>query len=101
MPGRGIRARVEGSDVLLGNPALLAAEGIDVSAARDALAQLGSSGSTPILAAIDGRLAGVIGIADEIKPESRGAIAEMRRMGLEVVMLTGDNERTAKAVAAE
>ena len=101
MPGRGIRARVEGSDVLLGNSALLVAEGIDVSAASDALAGLSLGGSTPIFAAIDGRLAGVIGVADEVKPESRGAIAEMRRMGLEVVMLTGDNERTAKAMASE
>lgn len=101
LPGRGIRARVGGSNVLLGNPALLASEGVDVAGAASSVESMSASGSTPIIAAIDGRLAGVIGIADEVKAESKSAIAAMRRMGLEVVMLTGDNSRTANAVASQ
>ena len=101
LPGRGIRARVNGSDLLLGNSALLASEGVDVAGATTVVEEMSASGSTPILAAIDGRLAGVIGVADEVKAESKSAIAAMRSMGLEVVMLTGDNSRTAQAVAAQ
>ena len=101
LPGRGIRARVNGSNLLLGNPALLASEGIDVAGAAAAVDDMSARGSTPIVAAIDGRLAGVIAVADEVKAESKAAIAAMRRMGLEVVMLTGDNSRTAAAVAAQ
>jgi Cu+-exporting ATPase len=71
-------------------------------AAFEALAEkLASEGKTPIFAAIDGRLAGIIAVADPIKPESREAIAAMQRLGLEVVMMTGDNRRTAEAVARQ
>jgi Cu+-exporting ATPase len=101
LPGRGIRARINGSNLLLGNPALLAGEGVDVAGAIAAVDDMIANGSTPILAAIDGRLAGVIGVADEVKAESKAAIAAMRSMGLEVVMLTGDNRRTAEAVGSQ
>jgi Cu+-exporting ATPase len=71
-------------------------------AAFEALAEkLASEGKTPIFVAIDGRLAGIIAVADPIKPESREAIAAMQRLGLEVVMMTGDNRRTAEAVARQ
>jgi Cu+-exporting ATPase len=101
LAGRGVRAKARGADVLLGNESHLEANGIDTAAGRDPAAALGAEGATPIFVASGGRLVGLIGIADEIKAESAAAIAKMRQMGLQVVMLTGDNERTARAVAAE
>ncbi|NPV53253.1 MAG: copper-translocating P-type ATPase [Firmicutes bacterium] len=106
VPGRGIRAKVEGHDVLIGNIKFLQENGIDareldlsgLSPAADALS---SRGKTPTLVAVDGKLAAVIAIADTLKPGSREAVAALRRMGIEVVMITGDNRRTAEAIARE
>src|SRR5690606_12858481 len=66
-----------------------------------AVTRLAAAGKTPMFVAVDGRLAGIITVADPVKPESREAIAAMRRLGLAVVMVTGDNRRTAEAVARE
>jgi len=101
VPGGGIEAVVEGRRVLVGTPSLLAAAGValDGLAARaDALA---ADGKTPVLAAVDRRAVGVIAVADTLKPGSREVVAALRRMGLRVIMLTGDNRRTAEAVARE
>ena len=100
LPGQGMRAIVEGRSIIIGNSALLSAEGIDISAAAPIVDRIAASGGTPVIIAADHAVHGVIAIADEIRPESPPAIAAMRRMGLEVVMLTGDNARTASAVAA-
>jgi len=101
IPGHGVETSVEGRDILLGNSALLRDRGVDVSSAMGPLTELASRGRTPMLAAVDGRLAGVIAVADEIKPSSKEAIARLRALGLEVVLMTGDNRRTAEAVANE
>jgi len=99
--GNGIEATVEGRAVLIGKRALLADRGIDTSA-LDALAgELAAAGKTPMYAAIDGKPAGLIAVADRVKPESKAAIEQMQKMGLRVAMITGDNAKTAAAVASE
>jgi Cu+-exporting ATPase len=98
--GRGVEASVEGRTVLVGRAALLEARGIQVSLAERA-ATLAAQGRTPMFVAIDDREAGLLAVADRIKASSKEAIARMRAMGLMVVMMTGDNRRTADAVAAQ
>ena len=97
--GRGAMARVDGHDVLAGNETLLAEHAIDAAPLRDAAARLSEDAKTPVYVAIDGTLAGLLAVADPIKPTSREAIAALRRRGIDVVMLTGDTVRTADAVA--
>ena len=99
--GRGIRAAVDGRMVLAGSPALLAEAGIDPGALNDEADRLSSDGRTPLLVAVDGRPAGVLGVADTLKPESVAAVATLRGLGLQVVMITGDNRRTAAAIARQ
>jgi Cu+-exporting ATPase len=101
IPGAGIRAVVDGRTVLVGRPGYLEAEGVDVGGVRDAADALASAGRTPVYVAVDGRAAGVIGIADTLKHSSRRAVEELHRLGLQVIMLTGDNEVTAQAIARE
>jgi Cu+-exporting ATPase len=97
--GHGVEAQVEGRRLLLGNAALMTERGIAVDGFEDRASRLAAEGKTPVYAAVDGRLAGLLAVADEIRSESKGAIASLKQMGLEVVMLTGDNRRTADAVA--
>ncbi len=99
--GHGIRGRVDGQLVLLGNGRLFEREGIDAAAASESKAQLEAQGKTAMLVAVAGRLAGVIAVADTLKPEAREAVAALKDDGVEVVMLTGDNRRTAEAIAKE
>jgi Cu+-exporting ATPase len=90
---------VDGHDIVLGNEALMGERGIATSELSDAAAQLSELGRTAMFVAIDGVLSAVVAVADPIRATSQAAIAELQRMGLQVVMLTGDNERTAHAVA--
>jgi Cu+-exporting ATPase len=99
--GKGIRAKVDGRSILIGNPALLRDAGIDTSALEAEADQLAADGKTPLLVAVDGRPAGVIAVADTLKVESVAAVASLRALGLEVVMITGDNRRTAAAIARQ
>jgi P-type Cu+ transporter len=99
--GHGIRARVEERDVLVGRRALLESAGVDASTLDGLASALAAQGRTPLFVAIEGRAAGVLGVADTVKPESREAIAGLRRMGLQVAMITGDHAATAGAVARE
>ena len=100
LPGQGMRATVNGRDVIIGNASLIAGEKIDISPVAPAVERIAAAGGTPVIVVADRVIQGVIGVADEIREESPAAIAAMRRMGLDVVMLTGDNPRTAAAVAA-
>ena len=100
-PGRGVRGRVGGRLVVLGNARMMSDEGIDVSAANSRADVLRASAQTVMFLAIDGRLAALIGVADPIKPSSRDAIRQLHAEGLRIVMLTGDNQATAAAVARE
>ncbi len=99
--GRGVRAMVEGRAVIVGKKRLLEESGIDAGVLEAIAAELSAAGRTPVHVAVDGRAAGVLGVADTVKPTSRAAVARMRAMGLRVAMITGDNAQTAAAVAAE
>ncbi|MEZ0239869.1 MAG: heavy metal translocating P-type ATPase [Chloroflexota bacterium] len=99
--GQGVAADVGERRVVVGRPAFLEAQGIDPSALRASAEELAAAGKTPVYVAIDGRLAAVIAIADTLKAGSPDAVAELRRLGLQVVMLTGDNESTARAIATQ
>jgi Cu+-exporting ATPase len=101
VPGGGVRAEVDGRHVLVGTARLLVEAGIDVAPAREVVQRLEAEAKTAVLAAVDGRVAGVIGIADMVKPGAAGAVGRLQRMGIEVVMLTGDNRRTAEAIARQ
>lgn len=98
--GRGVEATLGGHTILVGHEGLLADRGITRSLTRRA-GELAALGRTPMFVAIDGREAGLLAVADTIKPGSKEAIATMRAMGLTIVMMTGDNRRTADAVAAQ
>jgi len=97
--GKGVIGKVEGRDVVLGNRLMMQNAGIDVAGMETAADDLRADGATAIYVGIDGKPAGVIAVADPIKPTTPAAIAELKRLGLRVVMLTGDNATTAHAVA--
>ena len=99
--GRGVQADLQGSAFLAGNRAMMEEHGVDLSshlAAADALAE---NGRTPLYFAQDGKLLGVIAVADTVKPTSAAAISAFRDLGIDVVLLTGDNKRTADAIGRE
>lgn len=99
--GRGIQAVIDGQQVTVGSPRYIREQSIDILSVQDSITQLQSNTQTVILIAVDGVLAGVIGIADTVKAGSKEAIAGLKALGLEVVMITGDNEQTAHAIARE
>jgi P-type Cu+ transporter len=101
IPGHGIEATVEGRRLLIGNRKLMARDGVAADAFDAALAKLESEGKTAMLVAVDGQAAGLVAVADTVKPTSAAAIAELKRMGVQVVMITGDNRRTAEAIARQ
>ncbi len=101
IPGVGIRATVDGRAVLVGTAAFLSESGVEITALEKEASRLAEAGRTPVLVAAEGRPLGALGIADPVKQESAAAIARLREMGLEVVILTGDHEATARAVARE
>ena len=99
--GRGVRARVNGALTLVGGAALLEREGISTAPIASVAARLAGEGKTPVFVASDGLLLGIIGVADRIRDTSPSAIERMRRAGLDVVMLTGDDARTAQSIAQQ
>ncbi|MDY6847486.1 MAG: heavy metal translocating P-type ATPase [Chloroflexota bacterium] len=99
--GHGVKAEIEDQQILVGNRRLLANNHIDLTAAFDDLETLEESANTALLVAVDHRLAGVIGVADTIKEGSQNAIESLHEMGLEVAMVTGDNQRTARAIGQQ
>ena len=101
IPGQGVEANVEGRFVFLGNRKLMADRGIDLSALAAEAERLEGEGKTAMFVAVDAALGGLVALADTIKETSVRAVSELKRLGLEVVMITGDNERTANAVAAQ
>ncbi|WP_431090940.1 heavy metal translocating P-type ATPase [Paenibacillus sp. 8b26] len=102
IPGYGVKAHVEGKQVLAGTRRLMSREGIAIAdSAEQHMHELENAGKTAMLIAVDGSYAGLVAVADTIKETSREAVARLRAMNIEVIMITGDNERTARAVAAE
>ncbi len=98
VPGGGLRGVVAGRTCLAGNARLMEDGGVDVAAVREQAQCLADEGKTVLYFALDGELAGIVALADEPKPRSAAALAELSRMGIRAVMLTGDNERTAHAI---
>ncbi len=96
--GRGVTARLAGRRCAAGNPALMQQEGVDLSGTEETAAALAAAGKTPLYFAREGRLLGLIAAADPIRETSAEAIGALRELGLSVVMLTGDNRRTAEAI---
>jgi len=101
VPGAGVRATVEGVSVLLGNRRMMASSGVDVGDAETAVVGLEADGKTAMLLAVDGRLAGLLAVADTVKPSAAPSVAALRKIGVDVVMLTGDNRRTGEAIAKQ
>jgi Cu+-exporting ATPase len=101
LPGRGIVSEVKGRRVLLGNGALMDAEAVDTGDIRDRAERLAGDGKTPMFLSVDGEASGIIGVADTLKESSIGAVEKLKSMGIEVIMLTGDNRRTAEAIARQ
>jgi len=99
--GKGVRAELDGRKIRFGNLALMEEEGVDCSGAAAVFDNYAEQGQTPMFLAVDDRLAGVIAVADTIKPDSKAAIRQLREMGIEIWMVTGDNEKTARAIARE
>ena len=100
--GAGVAATITGKYVLVGTSRFLTQQGLPITlSAEEVLHQLEEKGQTAMLVAVDGTLAGILAVADTVKESSRAAVAELKRLGLEPIMLTGDNERTAQAIARE
>jgi Cu+-exporting ATPase len=99
--GHGVAATIDGEDVLLGNRKLMRDHGVDTSVLNDSAKDLAKKAQTPMFMAVSGRLAGLISVADAIKDDSKAAIQRIHNLGLKVVLLTGDNQGTADAVARE
>ncbi len=101
VPGQGIKAVIEGREILAGNLGLMHQYKISVGPWEEKARELADEGKTPMYVAWDGRMAGMIAVADPLKDASREAVQAMRQMGLEVIMLTGDNQATARAIARQ
>ena len=101
IPGQGVRARIGDRHVLLGNRTLMASAGIPAHAAESVLESIEEQGKTAMILAVDGKVAGVIAVADTLKDHSGAAVRALKAMGIEVIMLTGDNRRTAEAIARQ
>ena len=101
IPGKGVRAVVEGRQIYIGTRKLMQEAGIDTGSAENVIAGLEDDGKTAMLMAADSRLEAVIAVADTLKESSKDAIDELKKMGIEVYMITGDNKRTASAIAKQ
>lgn len=101
IPGYGIKARVDGKDLLIGTRRLMDKYDVNVQSAKLDMETLEENGKTAMLVAVDGKYAGIVAVADTIKETSRDAIKRLRKLGIEVIMITGDNKRTAQAIADE
>jgi P-type Cu+ transporter len=101
LPGHGVKAVLDGQEVLLGTRRLMAQNGIQTDSIEEELVRLEKQGKTAVIIAIDQECAGILAVADTVKETSRTAIQKLKQMGLKVGMITGDNERTARAIAKQ
>ncbi|MEW5964575.1 MAG: heavy metal translocating P-type ATPase [Pseudomonadota bacterium] len=99
--GHGVRGEVDGRTILLGNAKLMRDRDIVIESLSTTWEQMAADGKTPMFVAVDGMLAGLVAVADRVKEDSESAVAALEALGIEVVMLTGDNERTARAIARQ
>jgi Cu+-exporting ATPase len=100
-PGLGVSANVSGKLVLVGNREFLAKNGISIDSISKDIEKMENEAKTAVLVGVDGKLAGVMGIADRLRPSSPSAVAQLHRMGIKTIMMTGDNPRTANAIASK
>lgn len=98
IPGKGITAKIQGNIYYAGNQKLMQEQGISCEKALSSMEKLSKEGKTPLILADEKRVFGIIGVADVVKPTSAKAIQELKKLGIQVIMLTGDNARTAKAI---
>ncbi|PAE44027.1 heavy metal translocating P-type ATPase [Bacillus sp. 7884-1] len=101
IPGHGIEVKMDGKNILLGNRKLMVEREISLKDLEVTSDRLAGEGKTPMYVAIDGRMAGIIAVADTVKENSKKAIEQLHKMGIEVAMITGDNRRTAEAIAKQ
>jgi Cu+-exporting ATPase len=101
IPGHGVEAEVEGHKVYLGNIKLMQEKGVGLNGLEDRATQIADDGKTPMYVAVDEKAAGIVAVADTVKEDSKEAIRALKNMGIEVVMITGDNRRTAEAIARQ
>ncbi len=101
IPGHGIEAQIDGQEILLGNRKLMKQREVDLRALLSQTEQLEQEGKTVMFVAVNGRAAGIIAVADTLKPHSVEAIRQLHKLGIETVMITGDNARTAAAIAKQ
>lgn len=101
IPGKGIEVEIDGKNVILGNKKLILEKNISLQNLENASDSLAKEGKTPMYVAIDGNMAGIIAVADTVKENSKRAIEVLHKMGIEVAMITGDNKRTAEAIAKQ
>ncbi|OGW18497.1 MAG: hypothetical protein A3K09_03845 [Nitrospinae bacterium RIFCSPLOWO2_12_FULL_47_7] len=101
LPGFGVTGKVNGRSVALGKAKFMKDEGVDVSSLLERVDEMSRQGKTPMILCVDNKAAGIIAAADTLKPNTKSAIARLQGLGLDVVMLTGDNPYTAQAVAGE
>lgn len=101
IPGHGIEVQIDGKDIYLGNRKLMDEMGIELNDLEKSSHDLAEDGKTPMYISVDGKAAGIIAVADTVKESSRRAIEELHKMGIQVAMITGDNKRTAAAIAKE
>jgi Cu+-exporting ATPase len=99
--GKGVRGTVKGKGVLVGSRALLEEHGVGVAAVEDEMRRLEDEGKTAMLVAVDGELLGLLAVADTLKEDAVAAVRELRALGLQTAMITGDNQRTARAIARQ
>ena len=100
-PGFGVQGQVDGLDVSLGNLKMMEDDNVDVSTLRDRIEEMARQGKTPMILAIGSDAAGIISSADTVRPHAKEVVRRLQNMGLEIVMITGDNQHTAKAIADE
>ncbi len=101
LPGFGVQGKIENKNVFLGNIKLMQEQKIDFSSMNDDLEKLATQGKTPMLLSVDGKLEGLITTTDKLKPYAKECVHRLKRMGLKVMMVTGDNRKTAQAVAQQ
>jgi Cu+-exporting ATPase len=99
--GKGVRGMVNGREIVLGNRTLMVELGFQLDSAEDRLASLEEAGKTAVLVSVEGRLAGIIAVADTLKDHSKSAVDTLKKMGITVVMITGDNRRTGEAIGRQ
>lgn len=101
IPGHGVEGVINGQEVVLGNRRLMEKEKIDITHTRSHLAKLEEQGKTVMMLGVNGKLAGLVAVADTLKETSKEAVGKLQKMGIKVVMITGDNQRTANAIASK